>query len=455
MLKKFDLFLNKRALYFLVVACIVFLGLYLRLNWSLKFYGAGRQWLPDEYYYYVSTAENALKGKGFLPAFNDMPFSRGGIFVPAPLQCLFILAVYYIFGLNPFIVKIIQILFSIIAIIFCAEIGRRLVSGFAGIVFAFLFAIYPEFVFWTEILQTESNFLSMLVLLLFLLILWAKEGNTRIALYASIVLGLLCLQRGNALLMGPCLAITALLYFRNKRGIVSAIVFSFFPFCIIAPWLIRNMIVYGEPVIISSHQGIMLYISNNIHLKPLQEPYAEIVNVLEYQNKDYPYLVPEIEEKCRVYDEKKANICRDLKVSWFAYSRAYNKVFLSYIVQHPVHFIKNLALKTYNQFWLIQNVTRIAVGFFRSESVFAVLHRGILFGGLMGFIIMLVWLKNRKIYIITVMFFYFILTGALFLLTLDGRYNLYLKLFLMLYCAGGCSLFFSFAWNKFRRQLKL
>jgi 4-amino-4-deoxy-L-arabinose transferase-like glycosyltransferase len=445
---------NKKVWFVVLVGITAVLGLYLRLSWTM--HSAKREWYPDEYYYYVSAADNAFEGRGLSPAYNDFPeYSLHGVFVPPPLQSLFILAVYHTFGkiTNPVIPKLIQILFSTIAIILCAEIGKRLVSRFAGVLFAFLFAMYPEFVFWTEFLQTESNFLSMLVLLLFLLILWAKRGSNKMALWLSVLLGLLCLQRGTALLLGPCLAIVSLLCFRNKRGLMSAIIFALVPFCVISPWVIRNLAVHGEPIIISSNDGIVFHLSNHIHLNPLKDPYVFNNTIKAFtENKEYIYLVPEIEEKYRVYDENKANICRDYKVSNYVYSKAYNKVFLSYVAQHPVHFIKNLALKIYNQFWLIQNPTRIAVGVFRSNRAFTVLHRVILFGGCIGLIIMLAKFKNREALVIALVFLYFILIGSLVTLTVDGRYNLYLKLFLMLYCAGGCTILCTSLWNRIRHR---
>jgi len=445
--------LNDRSFWYLVaVGLIVVFGLYLRISWSLNFYPDGRKWFPDEYNYYVSTAESAFNDKGFVPEYNNMPeLSKGGVFVPPPLQPLFLLAVYRAFGeiTNPVVPKIIQIFFSTIAIFLCAEIGRRLISRLAGIVFAFLFAIYPEFVFWTEILQTESNFLSILVAIIFLLILWAKQGSGRIALCTSMLLGLLCLQRGTALLLGPSLAIAALLFFRNKRGFVSAVFFSIVPLCVIAPWFFRNLIVYGEPVIISSNTGVVFHISNNIHLNPLKEPYA-FTNVFRSisENKDPSYIVPEIEQKYRMYDAEKAYINRDLKTSWYVYSKPYSRFFLSYVAQHPLHFVKNLALKTYNQFWLIQKPTRISVPIFRSMIAFGILHRLLLVGGCVGLVLLLRRKKTVEMYIVLAVFMYFIVIGSLFTLTLDGRYNLYLKLFLMLYCGGALSVLGTSLWNK-------
>ena len=80
-----------RVAYAAAVLAIALLGLHLRLSWVITWTqtvvgqrggwpshvtfdppNAGLAWEHDEYLYFVSTAVNAFKGRGFVPGYNDV-----------------------------------------------------------------------------------------------------------------------------------------------------------------------------------------------------------------------------------------------------------------------------------------------------------------------------------------------------------------------------------------------
>jgi hypothetical protein len=273
--------------------------------------------------------------------------------------------------------------------------------------------------------------------MLFLLMLWNKEGSPFMACLCSVCLGILTLQRGISLLLGTVLGCFALSAFKNKNGILSAAAFMIIPFCVLMPWFVRNMTVYKEPVLVSSHEGLALYLSNNQHIDPVKEPYAFMEIIL---NEDYNTLIPELEKKYRRQDGKKFTFPRaegTLIVSWYEYSEAYKKEVFRYVMKKPLHFMKNILLKTWNQFWLVQNSTGVAVKPFKSRKAFWVMHRIILFGGLLGLLVVAAWGRSRGHALIGVIFLYFSCIISLGTLDPSGRYNMYLKLFLMFFLAAG------------------
>ena len=432
---------NGKYLYIYSLVFIVLLGAVLRLHW-LMYVNSKGEYIYDEYYLYVSTAQNAFQGKGFFPAVDD---PANGICVHAPLQALFVLLTYKIAGTitSPLWPRLIQLCLSLIAIILCASIGKSLVSPLAGIILAFMVAIYPDFVFWTGFLQTENNYLFGLTFLLWILLVWNDNPKPIYAVAAALCLGLLNLQRGNTLLLSPVIALYALCAFKKeRRSYFSAFIFAVIPFCVLLPWLARNLAVYGDPILVFSHTGIQLHVANRLNYSPIKTPY-----VFDYmaENENHGvFSIPEIEKKCRAQDGESLpyNTKGSLTVTGYRYANLYQKAALIYIINHPVHFFKNYILKMFNQFYLVQDITRIAVPFLSNQKVFWIFDRMILIGGLSGLFFLMKGVRKKGLYVMVIIFAYFALTGALFTLSLDGRFNLFLKFFLILFMSLGSAQFF-------------
>jgi hypothetical protein len=252
--------------------------------------------------------------------------------------------------------------------------------------------------------------------------------------------------------LGPVLGIFALLVFKRRDKVISALFFFIVPYCVIAPWLARNLAVYEEPILVSSNAGIALHFANRINLDPIKTPYV-IWGM--FQNENHNVLIPEIEKKYRKQDGKIYpfyNIKGTLKVSWYEYSNAYSKEVLSYIFNHPVHFTKNFILKTFNQFWLVRSSARKAVHILKSKIVFRLLQRFFLFGGAIGFLVLLLWKRNRNFALIAAIFMYYSIITAFFPIVTSGRYTLYLKLFLIIFLSSGLDIMVSKIIKRFRRR---
>lgn len=383
----------------------------------------GFPWLHDEYLYYVSTAVNAFKNEGFVPDYNRV---RDGVYVPPPLQSFFTLGIYRLHGriVEPVVLQRWQVAFAALLVALSAEIGRRLGGPLAGGVAAWLVAISPAFCYWTAFLQTEANYLFGSALVLLLLLRWQARPLAVHAASASLALGLLNLQRVNALLLGPVFAGVALLRLGVRRGIASAAVFLFLPFLVLLPWLVRNLLRYDEPILVNSNAGVHLFVANNIGLDALRTPYLD--DAIAQQ--PFP---SEIE---RWYRNQQGHLRR--KFTYYDYSERYMKLFRAYVREHPWHFLRNYAIKLVNQFVLIQDAPKESVGLFKLPGTYWLLDRAILFGGFAG---LGVGLLRRRPEFMTVALPFALqaLMGGLSILERDGRYNAHLKLFLVLFLAYG------------------
>ncbi len=451
--------------YWMLVIIALAMGFGLRFNWIMHFYNYPEDRVDffDEYYNHVSTAENAFNGEGFISEFNKRrDLNEGGVSIKPPLQAVFLLAIFKTVGKIPDLIvpKTIQILISSLMILVCAEIGRRLVSPLTGILLAFCVALYPDFIYWSEILQTENNYLLGVSVIILMLFNWNRDYRPAKAFATALILGLITLQRSVTMLLGPWLGLFILPFLRiNKKNIInSALVFVFAPTVVLLPWLVRNVLVYGEPVLTSSHGGQALYMSNRLNYDPLKMPYVYDAVMASKEN---DMLIPEIEEKYRVQDG--TNYCLStglvsgsLTVSWYTYSNAYGKEALQYMVQHPSHFLKNVVLKAYNQFWLVQHKAMTAVLYWTLDSIGLlpqqvplektygalklisyIIKRSVLLGGIAGLLVLLLWHRTRLFFLVFIIFLYYSSLQAVHGIGSSGRIGLYHNLcFIIFFCAG-------------------
>jgi hypothetical protein len=153
------------------------------------------------------------------------------------------------------------------------------------------------------------------------------------------------------------------------------------------------------------------------------------------------FLVPEIESRFRQENGK-------LTTSYYRYSQAYLAHAKAYILAHRGHFSKNYLLKLWNQFTVPPTEATNSVPLLRTPQTWRWLHHLLLLFGLAGLVLILVKTRDRHALLLTTLFAYFVLFGALFHLTRDGRMTLALKVFLILYA----SIFVDWALSALRRK---
>jgi 4-amino-4-deoxy-L-arabinose transferase-like glycosyltransferase len=219
---------------------------------------------------YDALARSLLDGRGysftekwypFTPA--DTPTAHWSFLYP-----LYLAGTYAVTGYHPLVARLLQGAVGGALLCFLVyKIGRRVVNEDTGLVGAGLAAVYGYFIYYNVVLMTETFFLVLVLLTLYLSI-ELKENPTLIRWVAlGLSLGLASLLRQTVLLFAPFLLLW-LFWELRKDGVrwwyftVPVVVIIL----LIAPWTLRNYLVYQNFLLLNSNAGYALFASNNPNL---------------------------------------------------------------------------------------------------------------------------------------------------------------------------------------------
>jgi 4-amino-4-deoxy-L-arabinose transferase-like glycosyltransferase len=162
-------------------------------------------------------------------------------------------------------------------------LARRAVGGGAAVVAAIACAIYPAWAYAGPTILSEPYFVPAMLLALILSVRAAESKDLRPALVAGAAWGLATLTRPHGLLMG--LAVAALLL---RGGWRRSVVFAAATFLVLTPWVVRNEIQFGHPVLLATEGGETLLGANNPYVLAdanLHGMWMSPLHVAEYKNR--------------------------------------------------------------------------------------------------------------------------------------------------------------------------
>jgi 4-amino-4-deoxy-L-arabinose transferase-like glycosyltransferase len=138
--------------------------------------------------------------------------------------------------------------------------GKRTVAALAGILCAF----YPPLIWHSVHLMTEPLFIPLPAGCLYAAFLFRRTGRLRWALLAGVAGGLATLSRSMLIGFLPLLAIW-IWWARRKSGRAwsGAALFCAAVLATLAPWIIRNAVVFHEFVPATTDGGHGFYVANN------------------------------------------------------------------------------------------------------------------------------------------------------------------------------------------------
>jgi hypothetical protein len=137
-----------------------------------------------------------------------------------------------------------------------AALPRRSLALWTGA----LAAVHPTLVLVSSEIQTEALFLPLLLAAGYLLLAAADRPSSNLAVLSGIALGLAALTRSSALAVSPFL-LAPLLDSRHPRRANAHIALSgLLGFgAVLAPWTLRNALVFHELILVNDGAGYVFY----------------------------------------------------------------------------------------------------------------------------------------------------------------------------------------------------
>ena len=240
------------------IAAIFAVALLLRLGmvglW--RHTGHGNRLSSDSDVYY-GMAQSLAQGKGFL--FDGRPTSRR-----APLYPLFMTGLVKFFPF-PIGVQVAQAFVGSLSCLLLFGIGKELFGRGTGLWASGLMAVDYLSIRHTVSILPETLFVFFVLSLFFLLMRSQREKSFAGLLAAGGLAGLSLLTKDALIYYFPLVALW--LFFKNRghwrEGVLQATGFLIALLIVIAPWVVRNSLLYRNFVLITMSSGHTFYIGNN------------------------------------------------------------------------------------------------------------------------------------------------------------------------------------------------
>ena len=187
----------------------------------------------------------------------------------APLFAYLMAGVYRLFSPEIFYIRLLNILFGVLACWVIYGIGARLGGKKIGLLACLLAALYKSFIFYSIVPLKEAPTILLFALMALLLLMAIEERNLISSGLLGLVIGLLLNVRPNAVILIPLLMLL-IVWHRYQNGDGLRTVTAHFGLYLlglwiaVAPFVIRNYIVAGTFAVTTSQSGFNLYLGNNL-----------------------------------------------------------------------------------------------------------------------------------------------------------------------------------------------
>ena len=217
-------------------------------------------------YYFHNAANLLVQGHGFIDPWHYTLHPHQLIQTADwPPLFVFVLAASSVVGLKTFFAhRIWCCIIGAAAVTVCGLTGREIAGRRAGLIAAFLVAVYPNIWMSNELALSETLSVLLVALVLLCAYRFWKQPGMRRALLLGTVMGISALGRDELALLVPFilipLALTSRLGWRARLAFVG--VGTLAALTVVAPWVGYNMSRFQKPTFISSGLGITLASAN-------------------------------------------------------------------------------------------------------------------------------------------------------------------------------------------------
>ncbi len=212
-------------------------------------------------------------------------------------------AVYTVAGPGYLAPRVLQMLFGLLSAFLVFALGRRWYGQAAGLFAAALAASYWIFLFFEAEFMEPPLLILLLLLALMTAARWSEAFTPRRAVVAGLLLGLAALVRPNVLVLPPVFLLWAwwLARRRERRGQgfrKPALIFAAAAALAVAPATVRNVLVAGDPVLVTSNAGVNLFVGSHPQgdgYTPGVPELGEIAGLSGWDSFDHPKIAAGVE----------------------------------------------------------------------------------------------------------------------------------------------------------------
>lgn len=235
-----------------VLLAIFLLALALRLAFSLSL--EDTLYWSDEHQYMKGVSQIFDKGKWFLAGSYKPP---GYVYLLA--------AVRGIFGESLTAVRASQSVLGALVCLLTFAVAERLYSRAVAVAAAAYAAVYPLLIYVCGMVMPQVLETALILAVLLLMILYRENLRRRFLVLSGLLLGLGALTVPLILTLLPVagLWILAQRGWRIMPAAKDSILLGLCAFCMILPWTVRNYVVEGRFIFISTLGNQLLYLHNN------------------------------------------------------------------------------------------------------------------------------------------------------------------------------------------------
>ncbi|MEW6481838.1 MAG: glycosyltransferase family 39 protein [bacterium] len=280
--QKKEITIDKKEI--IIVSLLLLVALIFRLIYlsSLK--------ANDPSFYNPPLGTDMLTYDNYAKQILDGTFSNKGPYYYGPLYFYFLALIYKIFGIDPYFPRLIQMILGVLTSFLTYLIAKKVFNKPIGYISLIISILYAMFYIHEGVLLMESLITFLNTLSIFLLLRIEDNPSYKNIAFAGISLGLSALARANILLFIPFLLPWMLINSKFKIQNSKFLRYGFLCLIIlltISPATIRNYLVSGRFVLISTNGPVNLWIGNN--------PYAD--GEYTYPPSHYQKMVDDIVRK--------------------------------------------------------------------------------------------------------------------------------------------------------------
>jgi 4-amino-4-deoxy-L-arabinose transferase-like glycosyltransferase len=220
--------------------------------------------------YYDLLATRIISGYGFsfpTDAYHTAVANQPTSF-QEPLYPLVLAAIYALFGVgNHLAIYFTHALLGALTVIVVFELARHVFGFWTGILAASAATFYPPFLFFTSLLMTDTLFIFLLMLVVYLTISRINDQPGLLDIATGLLIGFGALTR--SVMVAVFLVLILFLAWFGWRRKASSTVFitratliGASAFLVIAPWTVRNYRIHKTLIPISTKLGYNLYFYN-------------------------------------------------------------------------------------------------------------------------------------------------------------------------------------------------